>query len=560
MPTLNIGGKKVKVDDSFLKLSPEQQNATVDEIAHKISAAPAAPQQASPPPGLVPGSREYADWAAQAARAGQKLPQVSGPAPTGEPPAEAPNLTNSTIATVNGLVNGVPVLGPLAQGATDMIGGGIAQITGGNFNDYVKHQQEVRAQAAKSAPIASVMGNLGGSMAAMGGLGALPGGAEALGLNGGALLPRMVNSGLSSQGLYTADQLVRGKRGTDTLGYGVPALVGAASPAIGDLVKKGGSMLSDAVTNASQRSLSKAATVGAPSADELKAASRAMFDAVDNSGVTVSTNKFSDLVSKLAGQAKADHIDETLDPKAFGVYRQLIGILGDAQSGARPLTISDLHTIRQIAQSAAVSTEGRDAMFSNRIVSELDKFIGQPGALSAGGQEAGNNLLQAISTWGRARRTSLIEKALYKAQNQASGLENGLRTQFRQLLQNPKTRSLFNAAEQQAMEDVARGTSMANIVKLLGKFGFGPNNMLGGSIGATLGGALGGIPGAIGTAAVGAGARKISETMTKNAADLAAKVVATPNVPIATQFPNLLAPMAKPLEITIRGAGLMPGR
>ena len=33
MATLNIDGRRVKVDDSFLSLSPEQQNATVEEIA-----------------------------------------------------------------------------------------------------------------------------------------------------------------------------------------------------------------------------------------------------------------------------------------------------------------------------------------------------------------------------------------------------------------------------------------------------------------------------------------------------------------------------------------------
>lgn len=42
MPTLNIEGRKVKVDDSFLKLSPEQQNTTVDEIASSF-----APQKAT---------------------------------------------------------------------------------------------------------------------------------------------------------------------------------------------------------------------------------------------------------------------------------------------------------------------------------------------------------------------------------------------------------------------------------------------------------------------------------------------------------------------------------
>lgn len=39
MATLNINGKRVKVDDSFLNLSPEQQQAAVEEIAAQIGAA-----------------------------------------------------------------------------------------------------------------------------------------------------------------------------------------------------------------------------------------------------------------------------------------------------------------------------------------------------------------------------------------------------------------------------------------------------------------------------------------------------------------------------------------
>lgn len=44
MHTLNIQGQKVKVGDKFLSLSPEQQNATVDEIAKSLNiTAPAEP-------------------------------------------------------------------------------------------------------------------------------------------------------------------------------------------------------------------------------------------------------------------------------------------------------------------------------------------------------------------------------------------------------------------------------------------------------------------------------------------------------------------------------------
>ncbi|WP_426526802.1 hypothetical protein [Bradyrhizobium sp. McL0615] len=49
MPVLTIGDKQVSVGDEFLKLPPDQQNATVDEIAASIGAKPAAaPAPAAP--------------------------------------------------------------------------------------------------------------------------------------------------------------------------------------------------------------------------------------------------------------------------------------------------------------------------------------------------------------------------------------------------------------------------------------------------------------------------------------------------------------------------------
>lgn len=56
MPTLNIEGRRVTVDDSFLKLSPDEQSATVDEIAKSFGAQPAAPQQTAQPSQAYSGS------------------------------------------------------------------------------------------------------------------------------------------------------------------------------------------------------------------------------------------------------------------------------------------------------------------------------------------------------------------------------------------------------------------------------------------------------------------------------------------------------------------------
>lgn len=52
MPTLNIGGQKVKVGDEFLSLSPDQQNATVDEIAGSLR-GPSTVERAPIPQGAT---------------------------------------------------------------------------------------------------------------------------------------------------------------------------------------------------------------------------------------------------------------------------------------------------------------------------------------------------------------------------------------------------------------------------------------------------------------------------------------------------------------------------
>lgn len=48
MPTLTINGRDVDVGDEFLKLSPEQQNATVDEIAHSMGVTKSTQSDTAP--------------------------------------------------------------------------------------------------------------------------------------------------------------------------------------------------------------------------------------------------------------------------------------------------------------------------------------------------------------------------------------------------------------------------------------------------------------------------------------------------------------------------------
>lgn len=241
MATLKINGQNVTVDDSFLKLPPDQQNATVDEIAQKLGAqgspAPAAPSA----PGTMPDGQP-APWEDQlpidqALR--QKTVQEQGAnIPSGD-------LGTATGVTINNAVNGIPVLGPLLQNATDNVGGLIAQATGGDYRKYRAQKEAYREAANQKYPISAIGGNIEGALASFGGLAKLPGMAVSLGLEGG-LVPQIINSGGSQLAIGTADSMARGDKPTDALAGNVaPAAIASAIPLLGAGGKYAGKLLND---------------------------------------------------------------------------------------------------------------------------------------------------------------------------------------------------------------------------------------------------------------------------------------------------------------------------
>lgn len=561
MATLTVNGRKVKVDDSFLSLPPDQQEATVNEIAASLGASSPAGGTATPPPSLKPGSKEYALWARDQAIAGNKLPQVSQ-APPG-PQFTGPNqdIGSKLYAAGGSFIEGVPVAGPTL---IDWAKSGRSALYG-----TTKGQEDQQFAEAKAAnPISSTIGNVAGAVAPLALLGTTALGGRLLGQTGslGSQLGFGAGSGALLSGADTAAR--GGDVGQIATNAAIGGGLGLAFPAVGAMFSKG-------AQQGAQTAATTAAIKNAPAASDLKSAASSLFQQVDQAGVTVEPQAFGQFVVDLARKARADRINPKLDPKAFATFEELGSVMGEVLNG-KPLTLSELHNLRQIAQRAAVSAEGRDAMFAGRIVDALDNFVVKPASTTtANGPASGNMLLDAISTWGRARRVSLVEDAIGRAQNAASGFENGLRVEFRKLLNNKATSKLFTSAERQEIERVVRGSAGANVMKLIGKFGFGSgnaSNMLGGSIGSAFGASVGSALGPLGTlagAAVAGGgaslARKASEKITEKAAERAAKVVATPGVPVlppwsmpAGLLPPAALPVAltqkrKPLEITVRG-------
>jgi hypothetical protein len=210
MPLLNIEGRKVRVDDSFLDLSPDDQHAKVDMIAKKLKLTPS---------GEAPG---IAEGVSRAAARG--VPIIGG-------------LLNKADAATNAAL--APVVDPLLPDS-------FQKLPGKTFGD--RYQQALDIQEGKDKsfheehPIADTAAEIAGGVAATGGAATTQLGARALGLSGGTL-PQMIGRGAVSGGVIdAADAATRGDNPLTAGGVG--AFVGAASPAIGRAI---GSAVSPAI-------------------------------------------------------------------------------------------------------------------------------------------------------------------------------------------------------------------------------------------------------------------------------------------------------------------------
>lgn len=215
MPVLNIEGQSVTVDDSFLKLSPEEQNKTVDEIAGslKISSKPKGDD-----------SRSLTNLARSAAHG---VPLLGGAVDAAEAATEAALAP----AVEPFLTPGPDMLTAENDPNKDFIA---------NFGKrYTKARELQRTKTAgfeAEHPIADTAAKIAGGVGAFGGaLKAMPALAGPLGFEGS--LPAMVaKGGVSGAGISAADEAIRG--GDIGTAAEVGALTGAAGGPLGKVIGK----------------------------------------------------------------------------------------------------------------------------------------------------------------------------------------------------------------------------------------------------------------------------------------------------------------------------------
>lgn len=441
-------------------------------------------------------------------------------------------------AFANSAVDAIPVVGPALTSIGNNVDAAFASMIEGK-PVTADDRAAINAGERSEFPIESTAGTVAGTVVPLMAAGATGLGAKALGTTG--TLAQRVGAGVLSGGAIAgADAAARGAA-PDQVGTSI--VTGAAAGGAFPLAAKAASGIWSGVKGA----LAGAVSGGVDSAasQAMKSVATDLFQSSEAAKVSITKEAYDRFLTEVGTDLTKLRVNGVLDPKAAGVLAELTKA-GEEIAASGKIDLGQVHILRQIAQAAAQSTEGRDQMLNSVVINKLDDFLTKLAPTDIAGakdpQAAVGALQSAIENWHIAKKTSIIEEAMYRAQNQASGMENGTRAQFRAILNNPNKRSNFTPEELTQIESVANGTLAANALRLVGRFGFsgtGSPNALGGAMG-MLGGmqATGG--NALATAGIVAGAsaaRKGAEVLTARGAQNALSM-------ISGQGGNALSPRA----------------
>lgn len=422
---------------------------------------------------------------------------------------------------------------------------GLSPRTGESVADIYRDMRGLygaeRGQFQEDHPVAATTANIGGAVAT-GGVG------------GAKLLAKLAPT--TALGKTAA---ISGVGAAEGAAFGA----GAAEPgqrlegagkgaAVGAVVAPVASKVGNAVANTiAKRSATKEVARLAPTREELEAAARQAFDEADNLGVTLTAQKAGQIQSALTNAAKSEGFNSHIHPKVAAALNSFDDLATDVP------TLSRMEQQRRILGAAAKSLEPDERRIASRLIDQYDDMIGDlkvADVVSGDAARAGEVLETARGLWHRQSKLRVIEEAVEKAKNQASGYENGLRTQFRAILNSPKRLRGFTPDEREAMKRIVRGGPGENIAKFLGRFGpaeGSATNVVGSLIGAAAGGSVAGGPGAAAALMGGQLARNTAQRMTRANVEKLERLVATGRHPgqIVGHYSRLAGPQATPQEL-----------
>lgn len=479
----------------------------------QIEAPATSSGAATPPPGLVPGSAAYRDWAVQQVLAGNSVPQVSPTPPPSAP--QTPSYTPSVLgpaydafdATANNLVDGIWIAGPTLTKMGDAFDAGVNNLMGFQPETAQDRAQVDQAQA-QHFPLAAGAGSVAGTVLPAVAAGGIPAVAEALGMEG----PMAARIGLGATSMGTigdVDAQARGSSPTDA------AYTGAADAAMGGVAPVVGAMLSRAMG---------AGMPVARSLIDLMSTKNAAYDAADAVGARYTPQAYRDMVANLVVDANADHLSPGVHPHATAVLSDMAQKATDDPTYSP--TLSQMDQWRQVIERDVGSGTDGEGHFGRMFKNGIDDFIDNatPAQMASGDPHAAADAIQqargANSTFMKTQQVAqAMDKADLRAASTGSGgnIDNATRQNLRAILDSGARG--YTPEEKSLLEQAVRGGPVQNTLRLLGKMSPEGNGLMAFM---EMGGAIGtGEPKLLAVPAMGFAAKRVADAMSEHAAQMA---------------------------------------
>lgn len=297
-------------------------------------------------------------------------------------------------------------------------------------------------------------------------------------------------------------------------------------------------------------SVSKIAAKGAPTQETVKAGADALYDKLRNAGITYDANSYDLMARNLAGQLRQKGFRGRTAKETADTLDYIFEHVGTSPD------YGDFAAIRENAGQLLRSADKRERLFGGIIVDALDNFASKSPLITNGSVPANQVAPLMKEARGLAQRNikaRVVEDAIEAARNTASGFENGLRIEFRKILNNPKRRAGFTPTEIEAFKEIVRGTTAQNLAAQIGRLGIGTGTKTAKSALLPLmaGGGGAAIDPLIGAGVV-ATASGIKYAAAKNAERIADRTVKTVLAGKDAQRKALLAKRAEQLKVQLR--------
>lgn len=290
-----------------------------------------------------------------------------------------------------------------------------------------------------------------------------------------------------------------------------------------------------------------------PTAEELAAKSTQLFEKARESGVMFNAPKFADKMTGVMNNLRDEGYEYgSAYPKLDIAFKRLT----DPNT---PKDFTGLTNLRKTIQTAQASSDPSERRLATILKDQFDEYVSSAptsdilGANTKTGTELWK---QARGEYSKLMKADVFETMLENAQLDvskftASGAENSMAQQLRQLAKNDKKMRLFTKAEQAEITAAAKGTSAQNLLKFFGRFApTGPVTAYG--AGVATGNNILTIPLMVAATAARGGATAMRRQSIERLADmmrLGAPVPKQIPVPAITGGRGLISPQV-PLDVT----------